>query len=103
MVKVITRKEFSLNKVTKKILIIVILVLVAIFLQRRFTTPKLIYNYVEIHTEYKNYIVVDKFKSKDNYYLVLYNKVKHSNKVYKRIAVTENIYYNVYFVGDTIK
>ena len=63
MAKVITRKEFSLNKITKRILIIVILVLVAIFLQRRFTTPELIYNYVEVHTEYKNYIVVDKFKS----------------------------------------
>lgn len=58
------------------------------------------YNYVELKTRFKRYIVVDKYKSNDNYMFRLVSPT--TDKEY-RARVTENLYYNVYFVGDTIK
>lgn len=59
-----------------------------------------IYNYIDLKIRYKNYIVADKEETKSHYILYLVNPTTNKkDKVY----VTENIYYNIYFVSDSIK
>lgn len=58
------------------------------------------YNYVELKTRFKRYIILDKYTSNDNY---IFRLVSPTTKKEYKTRVTENLYYNMYFVGDTIK
>lgn len=57
-------------------------------------------NIVELKAKYKNYIIVDKYQEKDICILDIKNPI--NNKVNKQ-QVKDYIYYNIYYVGDTIK
>lgn len=81
--------------------IAVILIITAIGVWRKHCHEPFVYNYVELSTKYKRYTVVDKYKKNDYYHLNLQNP--YVNDRYSNVIVTENIYYNIYFVGDTIK
>lgn len=59
-----------------------------------------IYNYVELQMRFKHYMLIDKFQENNQYIFYLVNPV--TNKEYK-VNVTEALYCNIYFVGDTIK
>lgn len=59
------------------------------------------YNYVELKVQYKNYIVTNKYvRNSDTYVLELMNPF---SKKTKEVYVRYYLYYNTYFVGDTIK
>lgn len=59
------------------------------------------YNYVELKAQYKNYIVTNKYvRNSDTYVLELMNPF---SKKTKEVYVRDYLYYNTYFVGDTIK
>lgn len=89
------------NKLTKYILIFIILGLVTyITLKKHYEYKQDVYNSVELKTEFKTFIVIEKYSRNNRYYLKLYNQLTENSKV---VEVTQNIYYNVYFVGDTIK
>ena len=49
---------------------------------------------------FKHYMLIDKFQENNQYIFYLVNPV--TNKEYK-VNVTEALYCNIYFVGDTIK
>lgn len=57
-------------------------------------------NIIELKAKYKNYIIVNKYQEKDICILDIKNPI--SNKVNKQ-QVKDYIYYNIYYVGDTIK
>lgn len=57
-------------------------------------------NIVELKAKYKNYIIVNKYQEKDICILDIKNPI--NNKVNKQ-QVKDYIYYNIYYVGDTIK
>ena len=59
------------------------------------------YNYIELKAQYKNYIVTNKYiRNSDTYVLELMNPF---SKKTKEVYVRDYLYYNTYFVGDTIK
>ena len=63
--------------------------------------PKDPYNFVDLQILYKHYIVSDKFQeSETDYVFRLVNPV--TDQEYK-VYITDYLYMNVYFVGDTIK
>lgn len=57
-----------------------------------------IYNYIELKATYKNYIIVD--KNNKDYSITLLNPLTEKEKT---IKINEALYYNKYFVTDTIK
>lgn len=57
-------------------------------------------NIVELKARYKNCIIIDKYQEKDICILDIKNPI--NNKVNKQ-QVKDYIYYNIYYVGDTIK
>lgn len=59
-----------------------------------------IYNFVELQMRFKHYMLIDKLQEDDQYIFYLVNPV--TKQEYK-VSVTEALYCNIYFVGDTIK
>lgn len=96
-------KNYNFNKVSRCLVTFIALVIVSyniidyiIVANKKENT----YNYVELKTRFKRYLVVDKYMSNSKYMFRLVNPV--TDKEYK-VHVTDNLYYNMYFVGDTIK
>ena len=65
-------------------------------------SPTELYNAVELHARYKNCIVIDKYTKNDKYYFILYNPYTTNNQISK-VEVNDYMYYNIYFIKDTIK
>lgn len=95
-----------LNKISSILVVLIAIVIVTYSIidyctlnyEWRTSTPR---NFVELRARFKHYILIDKYKeSKSKYVFRLVNPV--TDEEYKT-HVTENLYYNVYFVGDTIK
>lgn len=81
-------------------LIIIVIIIVAVSLVR-YSNNRDYYNYVELKAQYKNYIVTNKYiRNSDTYVLELMNPL---SKKTKKVYVKDYLYYNTYFVGDTIK
>lgn len=90
--------------VTGKFIIFIILFIVACFsISKTESESKTTYNFIDLQMKYKNYIVVNKKRSildDETYLFEVENPITHQrNTVY----VEYYLYYNVYFVGDTIK
>lgn len=91
----------------KLILKIILLLCVVVIVTRHLKnahlrSPTELYNSVELHAKYKNCIVIDKYIKDNKYYFVLHNPYAISNQVSK-VEVNDYMYYNVYFIKDTIK
>lgn len=68
--------------------------------QGRYFVDNKTYNYVELQSKYKNYIIIDKMSDDDEYCLILRNPCTHEEyKVY----ISSSEYYNGCYVTDTIK
>lgn len=81
-------------------LIIIVIIIVAVSLVR-YSNNRDYYNYIELKAQYKNYIVTNKYiRNSDTYVLELMNPF---SKKTKEVYVRDYLYYNTYFVGDTIK
>lgn len=90
----------NLNNISSVLLMIIGITLGAYIIITRLKDEPKIYNYVDLKIRYKNYIVADKEETKAHYILYLINPTTNKkDKVY----ITENIYYNIYFVSDSIK
>lgn len=97
------RRSYSNNILTSisEFLIILIIILIAVVSISKYCTDYDYYNYVELKAQYKNYIVTNKYiRNSDTYVLELMNPF---SKKTKKVYVRDYLYYNTYFVGDTIK
>lgn len=91
-----------LNEITRWLITSIIAVITLVICAKQFyedNNVKVI-DSVQLHTQYKKYIVLDKYSKKDLYILKLKNPM---TKNASSVAISEWIYYNLYFVGDTIK
>lgn len=97
------RNHSNLNRISKFLLVLVAFIIVTYNIIDYIminANEQYEYNYVELKTRFKRYLVIDKYKTDSNYTFRLVNPV--TDKEYK-VCVSENLYYNIYFVGDTIK
>lgn len=92
--------ENILATISESLVIIVVIIIVAVSLVK-YSNNKDYYNYIELKAQYKNYIVTNKYiRNSDTYVLELMNPFsKKTIEVYVR----DYLYYNTYFVGDTIR
>ena len=88
----------NINSISSFLLITIILVITAIGACKDYKQKT--FNYIEMSTRFKHCIVVDKYQDNAINYVTVYNTF---TKKYQTINVTDNLYYNVYFIGDTIK
>ncbi|MGM9531524.1 hypothetical protein [Intestinibacter sp.] len=99
-------KVIHQNTISKYAIVALLILLLSLVILKNHSRKEFIYNYIELHTQYKNYKVIDKYQKDNKYYLIVFNKSYFDTStkiVYKTIRVTENVYYNLYFVGDNIK
>lgn len=97
------RRSYSNSILTSisEFLIALIIILIAAISISKYCTDYDYYNYVELKAQYKNYIVTNKYvRNSNTYVLELMNPF---SKKTKEVYVRDYIYYNTYFVGDTIK
>lgn len=92
--------ENILATISESLVIIIVIIIVAVSLVK-YSNAKEYYNYVELKARYKNYIVTNKYiRNSDTYVLELMNPL---SKKTKEVYVKDYLYYNIYFVRDTIK
>lgn len=97
------RRSYSNSILTSisEFLITLIIILIATVSISKYCADYDYYNYVELKAQYKNYIVTNKYvRNSDTYVLELMNPF---SKKTKEVYVKDYLYYNTYFVGDTIK
>lgn len=89
-----------LTSISEFLIILIIILIVAVSISK-YRADYDYYNYVELKAQYKNYIVTNKYvRNSNTYVLELMNPF---SKKTKEVYVRDYIYYNTYFVGDTIK
>lgn len=97
------RRSYSNSILTSisEFLIALIIILIAAISISKYCTDYDYYNYVELKAQYKNYIVTNKYiRNSDTYVLELMNPF---SKKTEEVYIKDYLYYNTYFVGDTIK
>lgn len=98
-----SRRSYSNSILTSisEFLIALIIILIATVSISKYCADYDYYNYVELKAQYKNYIVTNKYiRNSDTYVLELMNPF---SKKTEEVYVKDYLYYNTYFVGDTIK
>lgn len=101
--RVYIRRSYSNSVLTSisEFLIALIIILIATVSISKYCADYDYYNYVELKAQYKNYIVTNKYvRNSDTYVLELMNPF---SKKTKEVYIRDYLYYNTYFVGDTIK
>lgn len=88
----------SISEFSVSVVIIVLIVILIINFTKESSDYR--YNIVEFKAQYKNYIIVDKYVDHNTYVFKLKNPVTNSTQ---EANVKDYLYYNAYFVGDTIK
>lgn len=89
-----------LTSISEFLIILIIILIVAVSISK-YCTDYDYYNYVELKAQYKNYIVTNKYiRNSDTYVLELMNPF---SKKTEEVCIKDYLYYNTYFVGDTIK
>lgn len=95
----IKRSSNILNS-TSKLLVVMVTIVVIIYILKNWE-PKDPYGFVDLQMRFKHYVVSDKYQEdEDTYVIRLVNPV--TGNEYKAY-ITDYLYMNVYFVGDTIK
>ena len=103
--KSLNQRIMSTEKPFWAIVIICIITLASLVISS-FTSedePTITYDSVNLHIQYKGCVVADKFEEDGTYKLIITNKYWPLKDQYKTITVNQNIYTNLYFIGDTIK
>ena len=97
------RRSYSnsiLTSISEFLIVLIIILIVAVSISKHYRDYNY-YNYVELKAQYKNYIVTNKYvRNSDTYVLELMNPF---SKRTEEIYVKDYLYYNTYFVGDTIR
>lgn len=97
------RRSYSnsiLTSISEFLIILIIILIVAISISKYYTDYNY-YNYVELKAQYKNYIVTNKYIRNSNTYV--FKLMNPFSKRTEEIYVKDYLYYNTYFVGDTIR
>lgn len=94
------RRSSNILNSTSKLLVIMVTIVVIIYILKNWE-PKDPYGFVDLQMRFKHYVVSDKYQEdEDTYVIRLVNPVtRNEYKAY----ITDYLYMNVYFVGDTIK
>lgn len=94
------RRSSNILNSTSKLLVVMITIVVIIYILKNWE-PKDPYGFVDLQIRFKHYVVSDKYQEdEDTYVIRLVNPVtRNEYKAY----ITDYLYMNVYFVGDTIK
>lgn len=94
------RRSSNILNSTSKLLVIMVTIVVIIYILKNWE-PKDPYGFVDLQMRFKHYVVSDKYQEdEDTYVIRLVNPV--TGNEYKAY-ITDYLYMNVYFVGDTIK
>lgn len=94
------RRSSNILNSTSKLLVIMITIVVIVHILKNWE-PKDPYGFVDLQMRFKHYVVSDKYQEdEDTYVIRLVNPV--TGNEYKAY-ITDYLYMNVYFVGDTIK
>lgn len=94
------RRSSNILNSTSKLLVVMVTIVVIIYILKNWE-PKDPYGFVDLQMRFKHYVVSDKYQEdEDTYVIRLVNPV--TGNEYKAY-VTDYLYMNVYFVGDTIK
>ena len=94
------RRSSNILNSTSKLLVVMITVVVIIYILKNWE-PKDPDGFVDLQMRFKHYVVSNKYQEdEDTYVIRLVNPV--TGNEYKAY-ITDYLYMNVYFVGDTIK
>lgn len=94
------RRSSNILNSTSKLLVVMVTIVVIIYILKNWE-PKDPYGFVDLQMRFKHYVVSDKYQEdEDTYVIRLVNPV--TGDEYKAY-ITDYLYMNVYFVGDTIK
>lgn len=94
------RRSSNILNSTSKLLVVMVTIVVIIYILKNWE-PKDPYGFVDLQIRFKHYVVSDKYQEdEDTYVIRLVNPV--TGNEYKAY-ITDYLYMNVYFVGDTIK
>lgn len=94
------RRSSNILNSTSKLLVVMITIVVIIYILKNWE-PKDPYGFVDLQMRFKHYVVSNKYQEdEDTYVIRLVNPV--TGDEYKAY-ITDYLYMNVYFVGDTIK
>lgn len=94
------RRSSNILNSTSKLLVVMVTIVVIIYILKNWE-PKDPYGFVDLQMRFKHYIVSNKYQEdEDTYVIRLVNPV--TGNEYKAY-ITDYLYMNVYFVGDTIK
>lgn len=94
------RRSSNILNSTSKLLVVIVTIVVIIYILKNWE-PKDPYGFVDLQMRFKHYVVSDKYQEdEDTYVIRLVNPV--TGNEYKAY-ITDYLYMNVYFVGDTIK
>lgn len=94
------RRSSDILNSTSKLLVVMVTIVVIIYILKNWE-PKDPYGFVDLQMRFKHYVVSDKYQEdEDTYVIRLVNPV--TGNEYKAY-ITDYLYMNVYFVGDTIK
>ena len=94
------RRSSNILNSTSKLLVVMVTIVVIIYILKNWE-PKDPYGFVDLQMRFKHYIVSNKYQEDEVTYVIrLVNPV--TGNEYKAY-ITDYLYMNVYFVGDTIK
>lgn len=94
------RRSSNILNSTSKLLVVMVTIVVIIYILKNWE-PKDPYGFVDLQMRFKHYIVSNKYQEDEDTYIIrLVNPV--TGNEYKAY-ITDYLYMNVYFVGDTIK
>ena len=94
------RRSSNILNSTSKLLVVMVTIVVIIYILKNWE-PKDPYGFVDLQMRFKHYVVSNKYQEdEDTYVICLVNPV--TGNEYKAY-ITDYLYMNVYFVGDTIK
>lgn len=94
------RRSSNILNSTSKLLVVMVTIVVIIYILKNWE-PKDPYGFVDLQMRFKHYVVSNKYQEDENTYVIrLVNPV--TGNEYKAY-ITDYLYMNVYFVGDTIK
>lgn len=94
------RRSSNILNSTSKLLVVMVTIVVIIYILKNWE-PKDPYGFVDLQMRFKHYVVSDKYQEDEDTYIIrLVNPV--TGNEYKAY-ITDYLYMNVYFVGDTIK
>ena len=94
------RRSSNILNSTSKLLVVMVTIVVIIYILKNWE-PKDPYGFVDLQMRFKHYVVSDKYQEDEDIYVIrLVNPV--TGNEYKAY-ITDYLYMNVYFVGDTIK